>query len=501
MNVAVFIRRCATISIVAVLLPLTACEQQQGTARSGGAEPETPKQIYNVIDALDAQLQEDPNAVNAYVRRGNAKVAVADFEGGETVTILYQEAWSDFKTAHELAGGAWDFPDVLEETRRASQSPTYRLDLRPMWREEKAGSAAALCGAARLCSRVFNAELGIMLLRRAAALAPDDPHVQAERIAAEGYARGDLPGAVKEIDALRGNAALKNDADYWETLGALHWVAGDAAGAEAGLRHCLSIAPGRMAATALLREVLVGQGKAEEAKQIRALRDTLNRNPVLAVNNYAAQFLGGRQYAQALQLCERITEKYPEFPLAWVNLGDCYLGLRQYDAALHAAQTAAERLPDGPAPRILQRNIYGSRALGALMAGDSAAAADDFAQASALGQLEAPMLAYRWIALQDTARGADADACVKAAPPPVSDDPYDRLVSMLAGKLTPEELLANAPDHERECEACFFIGELHRARGDMTTACSWYHKTVAFGLTDFVEHVLAQRRLKDCPPG
>lgn len=500
MNAATVASRCAMVVAATVLWSLTACEGPKGAATPGGAEPETPKQIYNAIDALDAQLEKDPNDGDAYVKRGNYKLAVADFEKGETVAVLYEEAWADFKAAHELAGGTWDFPDVVRETMRAVQEKDYRPDFRPLLHKDKAGSVAALRGAARVAGRLYNHGMSVMLLRRAAALAPDDPWVQAGLVAAEGYVSGDTRSAARKVEAMGSNPALQNDADYWQTLGTLRLLGDDAAGAETALRRCLSIDPARMPAKTNLLSALLQQGKQEEAAKLNAAIGRVNENAIFAENNYAAEFLRKRQYAEALPLFRAITKKYPGFPMGWLNLGRCLLGLRQYDEALRAAKMAVELVPNAPDGHVLLQYVYGSRGLQELLAGNAAAAVEDFAQANTHGPRNPLVVLQRWIALQEVGRGAEADASVQAALPDMHDAPNERLVRMLAGKLTPEEVLAKVPNRERECEACFFIGELHRAQGDAAAACTWYRKTVAFGITTFIEHKIAERRLQDCPP-
>ena len=59
-----------------------------------------------------------------------------------------------------------------------------------------------------------------------------------------------------------------------------------------------------------------------------------------------------------------------------------------------------------------------------------------------------------------------------------------------------EQIRASA-DKQREqlCEAHFFIAERYLMAGDVKRAADHYEKTVSQGVTEYLEHGLAMRRL------
>ncbi|MFT3953719.1 MAG: DUF3857 domain-containing protein [Piscinibacter sp.] len=88
-------------------------------------------------------------------------------------------------------------------------------------------------------------------------------------------------------------------------------------------------------------------------------------------------------------------------------------------------------------------------------------------------------------ALVDTARQGAAGAWPRPA------------MAMLVGALTPEQLIAEVErkqGDEREltlAEAWFYVGQHHRAQGDLAKARQAYEKCRALGITMYIEHVAA----------
>jgi lipoprotein NlpI len=73
------------------------------------------------------------------------------------------------------------------------------------------------------------------------------------------------------------------------------------------------------------------------------------------------------------------------------------------------------------------------------------------------------------------------------------------LIDWLLDKTDTEAVLraarAGTTPEERLCEAYFYMGEKYRADGDSQRAADYYEKALEQGITEYVEDVMARRRL------
>lgn len=133
-------------------------------------------------------------------------------------------------------------------------------------------------------------------------------------------------------------------------------------------------------------------------------------------------------------------------------------------------------------------------------------AAADFAQASALRPGEDGIYADLWLAsaLQRLGRGLPKAIVQRARQDTRGDWPLPAL-AMLAGELTPQEMLATVErmqGDEKEmnlAEAWFYLGQYRLARNEPTMARDAFQKVREKGITVYIEHVAAGFELRNLP--
>ncbi len=174
-------RRClACVATVTVLALLTACERSSPPA-SGTAGPKKelrPADFQAQIAEFDRRIESKPNDIEAYVERGEARGRLSRYEPSDESWTLCRDAWDDFRKAHELAGGTWDFPDLLKSVRSSQTGAPRPVPRTTGLGSSKGGSVAALMKAYRLCGQFYQFDLMARLVQRAAQLDPNHPEVR-----------------------------------------------------------------------------------------------------------------------------------------------------------------------------------------------------------------------------------------------------------------------------------------------------------------------------------
>ena len=121
--------------------------------------------------------------------------------------------------------------------------------------------------------------------------------------------------------------------------------------------------------------------------------------------------------------------------------------------------------------------------------------------------------ARRILILRDQRRDGEADSILALALNAVQDRWLRQIFRCLAGRLSPEELVADAAAHdslEQLCEAYYYAGEVCRQSGRTNEARRWFEECIKTGVefdldtqaaTPMNEYELALWRLGSLPRG
>jgi tetratricopeptide (TPR) repeat protein len=180
-----------------------------------------------------------------------------------------------------------------------------------------------------------------------------------------------------------------------------------------------------------------------------------------------------------------------------------YRRLREYEKAIADYTALLER--DSPAT-VNAWHLF-QRATPLWILGRTEEALDDYRRARVL--LGRPLYsdARRFIILREEGRDSEADAVLNAALRDVEEAWPRHIFQCLAGRVTPDELVAEAAAHnnpEHLCEAYYYAGEASLLAGRLAEARKWFQECVATGLVfdpDMLpapmnEYELAQWRLE-----
>lgn len=344
-------------ALVSGLVLAAGCERKAAPPRATATAPSTapttlPADRDGLLAALRAAEQrvaEDPNDAAAYVERGRLRHRLSYFEPSLRRGELSVSAWDDFRTAHELAGGTWDFPDPFEALERALRDPRARIDMPDTPRGAAArGSVEALLGAEAIAGDLEMIPICAQLVQRASAIDEHHPRVRVRRVLIEAEMTDDWRSAVKSLVAMSKEDALRELPALWHGLGYARQQAGDVPAAVHAYRRCLELDPGRESSKVCLAILLGHLEEYEEADRLNEEICATNPNALFAHNNYAASLNERGQYQKAADVLRPIMERNPGFPMGWSNLGRSYEGLRDYASAVEAYEMFARVLPLEP---------------------------------------------------------------------------------------------------------------------------------------------------------
>jgi tetratricopeptide (TPR) repeat protein len=119
--------------------------------------------------------------------------------------------------------------------------------------------------------------------------------------------------------------------------------------------------------------------------------------------------------------------------------------------------------------------------------------------------------ARQYLILRDLGRDPEAERVLSKALDDVKDPWLRRIFKCLAGQLTPEQLVhspAAASNPERQCEACYYAGEVCLLAKELAAARAYFEQCVQTGrdydtdtgvLTPMNEYELAEWRLRSLP--
>ncbi len=278
---------------------------------------------------------------------------------------------------------------------------------------------------------------------------------------------GDVPGARADAEAaLRGNA---RDADALATLATVQARAGENSAAEATFDRLLALPSPRASAHAGRAQLRVSRGDLPGARA--DLDAAIEREP------------GGAEH---------------RYRRAWV----CWW-MDDLDGALGDINQAIILRPTTP-------EAHRFRGVVLLRRGEWAAAVPDLHRhAQEQPRDEDAMRTLIWLAQARSADPAAADAelsryASRRTPPDRADWP-GRIIAFLLEETSEEQFIAAAATTEgdragavvgQECEAFYYAGAKRLATGDTAGARSLFERSVATGVTRFLEHQLAQAELR-----
>lgn len=330
------------------------CERKAATSRpavtSQSTGPTTLPADRNglkaALSAAEQRLADDPNDITAYVERGRLRHRLSDFEPSLPRAELSRAAWDDFRKAHELAGGTWDFPDPFEALERALRDPSARINMPDARSGGTAqGSVDALLGAEAIALDLEMIPIGAQLVQRAIEIDEHHPPARVRLVSIRALMTGDWRGAVQSLIGMSNEDALRDLPVLWSALGYAQQQVGDAKAAVRAYRRCLELDPGREGAKICLAVVLGGLGEYVEADRLNEEICANNENALFAHNNYAASLNSRGQYQKAVDVLRPVMERNPGFPMGWSNLGTSYEGLRDYASAVDAYEMFSRLLP------------------------------------------------------------------------------------------------------------------------------------------------------------
>jgi tetratricopeptide (TPR) repeat protein len=298
------------------------------------------------LSAAERRLVDDPNDVTAYVERGRLRHRLSDFEPSLPRAELCRGAWNDFRKAHELAGGTWDFPDPFEALERALRDPSARINMPDARRRGAAhGSVDALLAAEAIALDLEMIPIAAQLVQRAIQIDEHHPRARVRLVAVQALMTDNWKPAVKSLTAMSNEDALRDLPVLWHALAYAQQQVGDTKAAVRSYRHCLELDPGREGAKTCLALMLEGLGEYEESDRLNKEICANNENALFAHNNYAASLNNRGKYQEAVDLLRPVMERNPGFPMGWRNLGVGYAGLGDYGSAVDAFEMFSRVLP------------------------------------------------------------------------------------------------------------------------------------------------------------
>lgn len=341
-----------------MILALPACcllvgcaEEPQQAASASTAPASRPARRVAVkekwqqrMTELDARVREQPGDVEALVERGILRRKFAGVGPWEKRDEAYAWAWADFRAAHQAAGGEWTFGDLLsdEESDKPPPPPGVPFAARP---GGMSGSGRALVEAAIIYLNLGMRRRAAPLLDAAERLAPDDPHVKAERLIFDAGQSRDWTAAADGIRALVSRPECSQDSSLWSLLGLALTRCKDPAGAIGAYQRAIELDDCDLTAYQGMFVQLNGmQQPAEAIRWIEPVLELFENHPQLT-NDYALAIADCGRVEEAADVLRKLVERVPGFPAGWLNLGNMLSELRQFERAAEAYQRAADLLP------------------------------------------------------------------------------------------------------------------------------------------------------------
>ncbi|MEP0846024.1 MAG: tetratricopeptide repeat protein [Phycisphaerae bacterium] len=293
---------------------------------------------------LDARVRERPSDVEALIERGILRRKLAGVGPWEKREEGYAWAWADFRAAHQAAGGEWTFGELLsgEESDKSPPLPGVPFAARP---GGMSGSARALVEAAIIYINHGMRQRAAPLLNAAERIAPDDPHVKAERLLFDAEQSRDWAAAADGLRALVSRPESSRDGSLWSMLGIALARSNDPAGAVGAAQRAIELDDSDLTAYQAMFMQLRGMHQPGEAiKWIEPVLELFESHPQLT-NDYALAIADCGRVEEAADVLRKLVERMPDFPAGWLNLGNMLSETRQFERAAEAYQRAAELIP------------------------------------------------------------------------------------------------------------------------------------------------------------
>lgn len=186
------------------------------------------------------------------------------------------------------------------------------------------------------------------------------PHLQLEH-AEETLARGDKPGALREVNAIL--QAHPKFVDAWRTLGTAYLSSGNVAEAEKAFTRASELDPKASRDLAQLGLLYLRAGRYDDA--LRLLDVVVRVDPKYAeawVNRGVALNQLGRQ-ADAIESLKKAVALNGQNAVSYYNLGLAYMALKRYDEAIGAFQKVTQLAPKDGDSWVWLANAYENKGM------------------------------------------------------------------------------------------------------------------------------------------
>ncbi len=219
----------------------------------------------------------------------------------------------------------------------------------------------------------------------------------------------------------------------------------------------------------------------------------LEPNDAEVVNNRGVAHHGKGEFERAITDYDTAVALDPGYAYAYYNRGNANRALGRYPLAVADYDRAIELDPNDD-------EAYGSRGNAKFYMGWFSSAAQDFEHLLATDQDNLYRAIWRYLSLARNgedgagALGAVADKRDRAAWP-------GRIADLYLGRADAAEVIAaaraidQAGAREHECEAHFYIGQLHLIRGERDAAMRAFELAIETGASHFVEFAGAKAEL------
>jgi tetratricopeptide (TPR) repeat protein len=198
-------------------------------------------------------------------------------------------------------------------------------------------------------------------------------------------------------------------------------------------------------------------------------------------------------YDRALADFDAAINLDPKLALAYEHRGNVYRSKGDYSRAIADYDQAIKLQPD-------ELSAFGGRGLTRFYLGDFAKAADDFARVAERRSDDAYAMLLLYVSRARAGRRDAASELAKSIQKLKAGEwPYP-IVELYLGRKSLAAIEAAPTKHEERCEAQFYIGEFHLARGARPLAAKALQMAVDTCPKDFVEYRGAVEELKRVKP-
>lgn len=291
--------------------------------------------------------------------------------------------------------------------------------------------------------------------------------------------------------AYRQATRLRPDhASAWYRLGVLRWCRNSYDEALYALQEALRGQPRHAEAHYALACLQAAEDRPADAERLFQQAFELDPNGY-ALDNLCQILKQGGHDAQLLGLLDQVIVATPGQAAAHAWRASEHMARDRYDRALDDYGTFLKLAPNNRA--------YFQRALLRLITGqDRQTALADLRAALQLAPDDSITSLFTWMLEKEGGHDEAAKRVIAAAvESSLPSDWFGQIARYYHGDLTRQELLAEAQDEGRRCEAYYYIAEKVRVEEGHDAATVWFRKCIDQGMTEYTEDRLARWRLEE----